>query len=78
MISDLVLELEKENEAYKKIIKNCMLLDNEYFIKNIEYFKTVRLNQTLSICPFPDFCNYFKTCIKTKCDCDCCDNGYPR
>jgi hypothetical protein len=78
MISDLVLQLEKENDAYKKTIRNCILLDDEYFIKNIEYFKIVGLNQTLSYCPFPDYCKYFETCRDTRCDCDTCDNGYPR
>lgn|GEM_PF-2427446 len=77
-LSKLVEKLEKENDAYNKIITNCMLIDYKYFTEHIEYFKTIGLNQTLSYCPFPYGCNYFKTCSETRCDCDVCDNGYPR
>lgn len=77
-LSELVEKLEKENTSYKRLIRKCILIDDKFFDDNINDFMVLHLNRTLSYCPFPGFCKYFNMCMETSCNCDVCDNGYPR
>ena len=77
-LSELVEKLEKENASYKRLIRKCILIDDKFFDDNINDFMVLYLNRTLPYCPFPSFCKYFKDCTETNCNCDVCDNGYPR
>jgi hypothetical protein len=82
MLSDQVRELEIENDNLFKVLsliqKGNFLVDDIVFEKNIEHFRIISRNKSLSYCPFPYDCNYFATCSEQKCNADVCDNGYPR
>jgi hypothetical protein len=81
MLSDEVKELEIEKDNLFKVIsliqKGNYLVDDIVFAKNIEHFRIINRNKTLSYCPFPECCNYFIMCTERKCNADVCDNGYP-
>jgi len=77
-VSEDVRELEQKCEAYRMIIKYCVLEDEEIFSRFTGAFRNIGVNKTLSYCPFPDSCKYYMSCDELYCPCTVCDNGYPR
>lgn len=77
-ISEQVKELEEMYNSYERIIKYCIIEDDEVFDKHINDFRRIGLNKALYNCPFPYSCKYYKSCEEPYCNYNTCDNGYPR